>query len=169
LVIFRKRLAGLSSSVLERFVLRARRLVRMRETVNVILSGSGELRLLNQRFRGMNRPTDVLSFPSMPLRRARPKSAGDVIISVDIARYNARRLGHSPADEVKILALHGILHLAGFDHECDGGEMARKENRLKRQLKLPESLIDRTEGSDRKISVRRTRESSQRGARGRTA
>jgi probable rRNA maturation factor len=78
-----------------------------------------------------------------------------VAISADIARENARRLGHSVADEVKILVLHGILHLAGFDHEHDHGEMARKESRLRRQLKLEAGLIERVQpGADKAVTRR---------------
>jgi probable rRNA maturation factor len=79
--------------------------------------------------------------------------AGDVAISADVARENAARLGHSVADEVKILALHGILHLAGFDHERDHGEMARKESRLRRQLKLEPGLIERAQARVGKVST----------------
>jgi probable rRNA maturation factor len=81
--------------------------------------------------------------------------AGEVAVSADIARDNARRLGHSVADEVKILVLHGILHLAGFDHEHDNGEMARKESRLRRQLKLEAGLIERVQPRDRSPAARR--------------
>jgi probable rRNA maturation factor len=145
-VIFRKTIAGLSRSTLERFVLRARRAIHLRETVNVLVTSSAELRSLNQRFRSKDRATDVLSFPAPPstVPQAR-RSAGEVAISADIARENAMRLGHSVAQEIKILALHGILHLAGFDHECDNGEMARKEKRLRQQLKLGIGLMERTQ------------------------
>jgi probable rRNA maturation factor len=158
LVILRKRIAGLSASTLERFVLRAKRAVHLRDTVNVLVTGSSELRSLNQRFRGANKATDVLSFPPPPVARRQTKaSAGDVAISADIARENATRLGHSMADEVKILVLHGILHLAGFDHERDNGEMARKESRLRRQLKLEGSLIERMQPRSRpRLAKRRT-------------
>ena len=71
--------------------------------------------------------------------------AGEIAISADIARENAARLGHSAALEVKVLVLHGILHLAGFDHERDNGEMARKEAGLRRKLGLPSSLTERRE------------------------
>jgi probable rRNA maturation factor len=120
--------------------------VHLRNPVNVLVTSSAELRSLNQRFRGANKATDVLSFPAPPVMRLRAKRvAGEVAISADIARQNARRLGHSVTDEVKILALHGILHLAGFDHERDNGEMARKESRLRLQLKLEGSLIERAQ------------------------
>ena len=156
LVILRKRVAGLSPSTLERFVLRARRAVRLPRQVNVLVTNSGELQSLNRRFRGTDKPTDVLSFPA-PLASFGETShvAGDVAISADIARENARRLGHSVVDEVKILALHGILHLAGFDHEHDHGEMARKENRLRQQLKLETGLIERTQSRDRRSVAKR--------------
>jgi probable rRNA maturation factor len=91
---------------------------------------------LNRRFRRRNKPTDVLSFP-------RPQG-GDIAISADIARENARAYGHRSADELKILILHGMLHLAGYNHESDNGSMAVKQARLREQLKLPASLIDRT-------------------------
>jgi probable rRNA maturation factor len=154
-VILRKRIAGLSSSTLERFVLRARRLVRLRNTVNVLITSSGELRSLNQRFRGANNATDVLSFPAPLVSRQAKRVAGDVAISADIARENASRLGHSVADEVKILVLHGMLHLAGYDHERDNGKMARKESRLRRQLRLEGSLIERAQRRDRPPVARR--------------
>ena len=147
-VIFRKRIAGLSSSTLERFVLRARRAVPLHDPVNILVTSSSELRSLNRQFRGLDKPTDVLSFPSPLECREAQRSAGDVAISADIARENARRLGHSISDEIKILALHGILHLAGFDHEHDKGEMAREESRLRQQLKLESSLIERTARRD---------------------
>lgn len=146
LVIFRKRIAGLSRSTLERFVLRARRAVHLRDTVNVLVTNSRELRSLNRRFRGVDKPTDVLSFPAAPSTNRRTRRvAGEVAISADIARKNAANLGHSVAEEMKILLLHGVLHLAGFDHEQDRGEMARRESQLRRSLNLHTSLIERAE------------------------
>ena len=99
------------------------------------------MRRLNSRFRGKSRPTDVLSFPAASANGF----AGDIAISLDIAERNARLLGHSVADEIRILILHGILHLAGYDHESDQGEMAKKEILLRRRLALPTSLIERTD------------------------
>jgi probable rRNA maturation factor len=120
--------------------------VRLPGTVNVLVTNSRELRALNLRFRGKDKSTDVLSFPAPLLGHASAKKvAGDLAISADIARENATRLGHSVAVEMKILVLHGILHLAGFDHEQDNGEMAREESRLRQQLKLPAGLIERTQ------------------------
>jgi probable rRNA maturation factor len=125
---------------LSRFVLRATRAVRLKGEVNVLVTSSQELRKLNRRFRGKNQPTDVLSFPS----GLADGLAGDVAISAEIAAKNAQQLGHSTAQEVEILTLHGVLHLAGYDHERDHGEMARKERRLRKSLGLPPGLIERS-------------------------
>jgi probable rRNA maturation factor len=145
LVILEKKVAGLSAEALARFVVRARRSAGLGGTVNVMVAGSARLRSLNQRFRGKNTPTDVLSFPpeSSSERNGKRRFAGEIAISADIAAQNAARLGHPARLEVKILALHGILHLAGFDHEHDNGEMARKEASLRRTLRLPSSLTER--------------------------
>ena len=146
MVIFKKKVAGLSSESLNRFVLRARKAARIKGTVDVLVTGSGEMRSLNQRFRGKNKPTDVLSFPSETSPNGRRSVfAGEIAISAEIALDNARRLGHSGVLEVKVLVLHGILHLAGFDHERDNGEMASKEASLRRVLGLPLSLTERAE------------------------
>lgn len=143
-MIFKKRIAGLSAESLNRFVLRARKAARIKGTVDVLVTGSSDMRSLNERFRGKNKPTDVLSFPSESSANGRP-FAGEIAISAEIALDNARRLGHSGALEVKVLVLHGILHLAGFDHERDNGEMASKEAYLRRVLRLPLSLSERGE------------------------
>jgi probable rRNA maturation factor len=141
LIIVRKRVAGLSEIALARFVTRASRATRLHGVVNLLLTSNSELRALNSRFRGKESPTDVLSFP--PVFGLVDAFAGDVAISAEMAAYNARLLGHSPAEEIKILALHGMLHLAGYDHERDHGEMARTEERLRKFLRLPAGLIDR--------------------------
>ena len=130
-------------------MLHARRAVGLRGVPNVVVTSSTAVRTLNRQFRGKNKATDVLSFPSTapPSRslRKRVLLAGDIAISADIATQNAARFGHSAAQEVKILALHGILHLAGFDHERDNGTMARKEMTLRQRLHLPAALIERTQ------------------------
>jgi probable rRNA maturation factor len=140
MVIFEKAVSaayasGATPAQIQRFVRRAQALAKVPGEVDVLISGSERLRQLNRRFRRKNKPTDVLSFP-------RP-SGGDIAISAQIARDNARLYGHSLADELKILVLHGMLHLAGYDHESDNGRMARVEARLRARLKLPASLIDR--------------------------
>jgi probable rRNA maturation factor len=156
LVILQRPVPRLGKAALERFLLRARQAVRLKGTVNVLVTSSAELRAMNRQFLGKKEPTDVLSFPpsEAALRPARP-FAGDVAISADIARENADRLGHSLADEIKILALHGVLHLAGFDHERDNGMMARKELQLRRQLKLPAALLERAEQTAAEMANRR--------------
>jgi probable rRNA maturation factor len=131
----------LSQLALSRFVALAKRALRLQGELTVLVTDNEELRRLNRRFRGKNKPTDVLSFPAPSGGRDGPK--GDVAISAEIARANAKMLGHSTADELKILVLHGVLHLAGYDHERDHGEMARKELRLRKSLGLPLGLIER--------------------------
>ena len=142
LVILQKRVVGLTELALDRFVTRARRVAGLRSAVNVLVTSNAELKELNRRFRGKDQPTDVLSFPALP--GLKPRYAGDIAISAEIAAHNARALGHTPAEEIKILALHGILHLRGYDHERDRGKMARREEKLRRELRLPIALIERT-------------------------
>lgn len=117
----------------------------MKGSVNVLITSSAEVRSLNLRFRGKNKITDVLSFPAQTLESTARRLAGDIAISADVAVQNAASLGHSAAEEVKILTLHGILHLSGFDHERDKGQMARKEIVLRRRFRLPTGLIERAE------------------------
>ena len=142
LVIVQKRVPDLTELALVRFVSRARRAAGLRGMVNVLLTSSAEMKSLNRRFRRHNQPTDVLSFPAE--RNVGKSMAGEIAISADIATRNARRLGHAPAAEVKILVLHGVLHLRGYDHECDNGEMAQRERHLRARLGLPQGLIERT-------------------------
>jgi len=142
LVIFQKRVPDLTQLALDRFLARARRAAGLKGMVNVLLTSSAEMKSLNRRFRGKDKPTDVLSFPAEPA--ARKKSAAEIAISAEIATKNARALGHSPVQEVKILVLHGVLHLRGYDHECDNGQMARREKHLRARLHLPLGLIERT-------------------------
>ena len=134
---------GLSARSLERFTARARQAAGLRAPVNVVLTTSRKVRALNRVFRGKDEPTDVLSFPALP--GPANDVAGDIVISAEVARRSAQQLGHAAAAEIKILILHGVLHLAGYDHETDGGRMARKEARLRRELRLPVSLIERTQ------------------------
>ena len=141
MVIFQKRVTDLTELALDRFVASARRAAGLKGVVNVLLTSSAEMKSLNRRFRGKDKPTDVLSFPAEA--GSRKQFVGDIAVSVEIASQNARLLGHSPAEEVKILVLHGILHLRGYDHECDNGQMARREKQLRAKLGLPHGLIER--------------------------
>jgi len=136
-IILERTVDGVSATGLARFARRAQRLAGLRGDVNVLIAGNRRLQTLNRSFRGKDRPTDVLSFPR------KDDAGGDIAISADLARSNARLYGHTPKDEIRILILHGMLHLAGHDHETDGGRMARLESRLRSRLKLPTSLIER--------------------------
>jgi probable rRNA maturation factor len=98
--------------------------------VALVLTGDRPLRALNARYRGQDRPTDVLSFPG-PGGEA---GLGDIVISLDTAARNARALGRSLDRELDVLALHGFLHVLGYDHETDDGTMDRLERRLRRRL-----------------------------------
>lgn len=142
MVIFQKPVADLTELALNRFVARARRAAGLKGRVDVLLTSSAEMKSLNGRFRGKDKPTDVLAFPAEPV--AQNQFAGEIAISAEIAAQNAWKLRHSPAEEVKILVLHGILHLRGYDHECDNGQMARRERQLRANLHLPLGLIERT-------------------------
>ncbi len=115
-----------------------RRVVRGR-SIACLVTGDAEVRRLNRWFRGKNSATDVLSFPSSE----KNGFAGDLAISVDHARRQAAEHGHSLEDELRILILHGALHLTGLDHENDAGRMARAEARWRRRLGLPTGLIER--------------------------
>jgi probable rRNA maturation factor len=143
MIIIRKAAPGISEPALARFAQRVRKAAGLRGQVNVVLTSSRDIRALNRRFRGKDKPTDVLSFPPVPL--VADAFSGDIVISTDIACRNARLYQHAPAQELKILILHGMLHLAGYDHESDRGGMARQEERLRRQLGLSNGLIRRTE------------------------
>jgi len=145
LVILRKCVAGLTGLALTRFIARARRGAGLRGSVNLLVTSNTEMKSLNRRFRGKDKATDVLSFPAAA--DVAKQFAGDIAISADIATQSATSLGHAPAVEVKILTLHGILHLCGYDHERDHGQMARREQELRRELRLPAGLIERAKTS----------------------
>ena len=131
-----------TARTLARFLALAQKTVRLRGEVNVQLTTDAAIRKLNRQFRGIDKPTDVLAFPAEP--DAGKQLAGEIAISAEIASHNAHALGHSPAEEVKILVLHGVLHLRGYDHQCDNGQMARREKHMRAKLHLPLGLIERT-------------------------
>jgi probable rRNA maturation factor len=115
---------------LARVLTRAARALGVSGEVALVLAGDGTVRRYNRVYRGKDRPTDVLSFPG-PGGEA---GLGDILISVDAAARNARALGRSLAEELDVLALHGFLHLLGYDHETDDGTMDRLEGRLRRRV-----------------------------------
>ena len=173
-VILEKKIQGVSAAALTRFAGRAQRAAGLRGRVSILVTGSAELRRLNRRYRRKDRTTDVLSFSADGVRTSRPhlQLAGDIAISAEVAAGNARRFGHSAAAEVKILILHGLLHLTGLDHDAerDRGQMARREERLRRRLGLPGSLIGRNSGrASRPHPPRSSREGKARLARPHTA
>lgn len=112
---------------------------KARGTLTVAIVSDGRVRALNKRFRRVDKATDVLSFPS-----DLPAYLGDIVIARGLAGRQARRLGHSVKAELRVLALHGLLHLLGYDHERDAGRMARAEARLRRRAGLPLGLIARS-------------------------
>jgi len=126
------------------FLRAAQAAVRLRGQVTVLLTTDAAIQRLNRQFRGKNKATDVLSFPAAVPGPV--KIAGDLAISIPMARRQAEECGHALRVEIKILMLHGLLHLAGYDHEADAGEMARREQRLRAKLRLPHGLIERTIG-----------------------
>ena len=105
----------------------------VRGEVALVLAGDAAVRKLNHRYRGKDKPTDVLSFPGPGLAHT-GESLGDIVISVDTAAVNAKRLGRTLPQELGVLALHGFLHVLGYDHETDDGTMDRLERRLRRRL-----------------------------------
>ena len=121
---------------------------RARGAVTVAIVADGRLRRLNQRYRRVDRATDVLSFPASagPGGRSRPGAGaylGDIVIAAGVARRQARAARHSLQAELRVLALHGLLHLLGYDHERDAGQMARLEARLRARGGLRAGLIER--------------------------
>jgi probable rRNA maturation factor len=135
-----------SARTLARFLASAQTAVRLRGQVTVLLTTDAAIRSLNRRFRGKNKATDVLSFPAEGL--GAEEIAGDLAISVTTALGQASEQGHSLSTEIKVLILHGLLHLADYDHEVDDGKMGRCERQLRAKLRLPQGLIERaaTEG-----------------------
>ena len=112
-----------------------------------LVTTDAELRRLNRAFRGKDAVTDVLSFRAGPFLNSRScerdDALGDLAISLARARAQARQFGHRLEDEIRILMLHGLLHLLGMDHEIDRGRMARAESRWRVRLGLPRGLIER--------------------------
>jgi probable rRNA maturation factor len=111
---------------------------RARGGLTIAIVPDARVRALNRAFRKKDTPTDVLSFPA-----GEPGYLGDVVIAAGVARRQARDAGHSLRTELRVLALHGLLHLLGYDHETDSGRMARVERRLRTKGGLPEGLIER--------------------------
>jgi probable rRNA maturation factor len=122
---------------------------RLRGSVSIAIVSDARLRALNRRYRRVNAATDVLSFPAGPSLEPPASSVclGDIVIARGVARRQAREAGHSELTELKVLALHGLLHLLGYDHDIDDGRMRRVEQRLRRKAGLRAGLIERATGA----------------------
>jgi probable rRNA maturation factor len=138
---------------LETFLAESAREAKLDGAVSVFLTSDAEIQRLNREFRGKDKPTDVLSFPAGE-SGGRTRMAGDLAISVETAARAAALRGYALELELRVLLLHGVLHLAGYDHETDSGEMARKENLLRKKLGLEQGLIARTKAETPKRSRR---------------
>ena len=112
-----------------------------KKDIELILTDNETIKQLNREYRNINKPTDVLSFPLEDIEGA---PLGSIIISVDKAKEVANNLNHSTDEEITLLFIHGLLHLLGYDHEIDNGEMRQKEEEIIKKFNLPESLIIRS-------------------------
>lgn len=138
-LLFRHPARGLPRAELRAFLDQVARRIARQRGIACLISDDRELRRLNRKFRGRNSAADVLSFPSIDSSMG----GGDIAISFDRASAQAAEHGHSVSDEVRILMLHGALHLAGMDHETDSGEMGEAETLWRARLGLPSGLIER--------------------------
>jgi probable rRNA maturation factor len=139
-ITYRRKPASLDLEALETFAKTLRTRVARGREFHCRITNDAELRQLNGQFRGKDYATDVLSFPS-----GEEDPIGDIAISLAMARAQAREFGHGVDDELRILILHGVLHLTGLDHETDSGEMRRTEHRWRKKLGLPVGLIERVQ------------------------
>jgi probable rRNA maturation factor len=155
--------ATLRKRELSQFLSCAAKAIGLPGEVSVLLTGDERIRSLNKQFRGMDKATDVLSFPAAPAFAAAGE-IGDLAISLDTAQRQAIEHGHSLQTEIKVLLLHGLLHLGGFDHEMDSGEMASRELDLRRELDLPAGLMERalTPAKPRSRTIRKNASASKR-------
>lgn len=150
--------AALNVRELRGFLSKAKAAAKLRGEVSVLLATDATVRTLNRDYRGKNKATDVLSFPvDAEHPSTAKKQAGDLAISLDTAHQQAMQQGHDLQTEVKVLMLHGLLHLAGYDHETDDGEMASKESMLRKQFSLPVGLIQRSAKPVKKTTVKKAR------------
>ncbi len=110
--------------------------------IDLLITDNAKIQEINAQYRGVDRATDVLSFPFEDLPMA---PLGSLVISADYVIKLSRELKHSEDDELCLLFIHGLLHLLGYDHETDNGEMREKEKELIKAFRLPSSLIIRNE------------------------
>lgn len=126
---------------IERFAAELQSRVIPKRTFGCLVTTDRELQRLNREFRRKDYPTDVLSFEAEA--QGQPGYLGDLAISWQRAREQAREFGHSTETEIQVLMLHGVLHLTGMDHETDAGRMSRAEKCWRKALGLPSGLIER--------------------------
>ncbi|MFN0166348.1 MAG: rRNA maturation RNase YbeY [Bryobacteraceae bacterium] len=141
-IVYFRRAPRLPRAELESFARRLRDEAAGERGFDCLLTDDRELRRLNREFLGKDAPTDVLSFPES--EEADRPFLGELAISCDRAREQAKQYGHSLDVELKILMLHGVLHLVGLNHVKDRGRMARAESRWRKHFQLPTGLIERT-------------------------
>jgi probable rRNA maturation factor len=146
--------SALGKRDLNRFLVKATEALGLAGDFSVLLTGDEQLRAMNLQFRGLDKPTDVLSFPALP-EAANCGQGGDLAISLETAAIQAADHGHTLQMEVKVLILHGLLHLAGYDHERDQGQMRRRESLLRKQFSLSAGLVERTLDDRRRPARRR--------------
>lgn len=133
---------ALRRRALASFLAQAAEAAKLEGEVSVLLTADAEIRRLNREYRHKDKATDVLSFPAPA--GVHVEIAGDLAVSVETAARQADEAGHALFVELQVLVLHGVLHLAGYDHETDGGRMARKEASLRKRFGLEAGLIERT-------------------------
>ena len=161
MIVNRQRRVPLAIQPLQEFYERARREMRFPpESVTVQFISDQAMARLNRTYRNKRGPTDVLSFPANGSKTdAQSEYVGDIAISPETARRNARRFARSLAEEIRILILHGMIHLAGFDHETDHGEMDRLEGKLRRRLGIGGRAASRNRMPGRARAARRKKQS----------
>jgi probable rRNA maturation factor len=144
-ILFRRPAADARPRALQSYARKLEEQVAKGRAFECLITGDAELRKLNREFRGKDEATDVLSFLSDSAPARRPAPLGSIAISIARARAQARAFHHSTETEIRILMLHGLLHLLGYDHESDAGRMARAEKRWRSILALPNGLIERVQ------------------------
>ena len=133
-LLFRHSSRRVRRTQLREFLTELVRRVAKGRAITCLITTDAELRRMNRHFLGKNYATDVLSFPP-----------AEMAISLDRAAEQARELGHSLDEELRVLMLHGVLHLCGMDHETDSGQMRRTEARWRNKFGLPAGLIERAQ------------------------
>ncbi len=111
-----------------------------KKKIDLLITTDDEIRTINKNYRNIDKATDVLSFP---YEKSKLSPLGSIVISLDRVNEAAANFGHSQKEEIALLFIHGLLHLLGFDHECDNGEMRQEEEKIINRFKLPKSLIVR--------------------------